>query len=492
MSLASGARRRAALSWLTPMVVGAGLLAGCQSTGQAPPPEVLAERWRVVERVGEARYLAPGAGSWAAALPATLLPDGSRVATGAGGRLILARARERLSAGPGSEFSLPERSAGAPLAQTAGRLRYRLTGPEALTVTTPALALQVADSAFAVMVDADGTEVAVERGRVRVATPDDRREIELEAGQSARAGGQAALAYRRAGGRPLERVEPVVLPALRPEPALLAGAPPGPSLTMIHAAAEHASNSAAAGVESAVPIATAGPVAAALAPSAAVNEAPLPAPPPAAPLPPAAPPAAVNQAPRAMPPTAAGEPPLAAPPLAAPVPPAALPAAVNQAPRATPPTAAGEPPPAAPSPAANGAPRATLLAAASEPPAMPLAAVNEAPLVASPPLSVAPRGAPPAAASEPPPATAGDALPVEMDGGAPGRVALEPVSPPPPGAEPTAATGPASAPVPNADPGVGTDGDDQQSPYERLTRGMVDGLPARPAPHEPRLRAPSL
>jgi hypothetical protein len=487
MSLASGARRRAALSWLTPMVVGAGLLAGCQSTGQAPPPEVLAERWRVVERVGEARYLAPGAGSWAAALPATPLPDGSRVATGAGGRLILARARERLSAGPGSEFSLPERSAGAPLAQTAGRLRYRLTGPEALTVKTPALALQVADSAFAVMVDADGTEVAVERGRVRVATPDDRREIELEAGQSARAGGQAALAYRRAGGRPLERVEPVVLPALRPEPALLAGAPPGPSLTMIHAAAEHASNSAAAGVESAVPIATAGPVAAALAPSAAVNEAPLPAPPPAAPLPPAAPPAAVK-APRAMPPTAAGEPPPAAngapratPPAAASEPPAMPLAAVNQAPRAMPPTAVGEPPLAAPPPPANGASRATLPAATSEPPAMP-----------PPAISVAPRGAPPAAASEPPPAAAGDALPVEMDGGAPGRVALEPVSPPPPGAEPTAATGPAGAPVPDADPGVGTDGDHQQSPYERLTRGMVDGLPARPAPHEPRPGAPSL
>jgi hypothetical protein len=124
---------------------------------------------------------------------------------------------------------------------------------------------------------------------------------------------------------------------------------------------------------------------------------------------------------------------------------------------------------------------------------MPLAVVNEAPLAAPPPaVSIAPRGAPPAAASEPPPATAGDALPVEMDGGAPGRVALGPVSPPPPGAEPTAATGPASAPVPNADPGGGTDGDDQQSPYERLTQGMVDGLPARPAPHEPRLRPPSL
>jgi hypothetical protein len=257
MTLAKGARPRANFCRLVPIVIGAGLLAACQSAGEAPPPEVRADAWRVVERVGEARYLAPGTTGWAAALPATTLPDGSRVTTGAGGRLILARAADHVSAGPGSQFSLPDAAPGAALEQTAGRLRYRLAEPPPFAVATPALAIEVAGSVFDVTVGADATEVAVERGRLRVSTPDGQREIRLEAGQSAQASGHEALAFRRASGQPLERVERLILPALEPKPAVAEGDLPGSPLTVARAATNQASTSAAASVESAVPVATA-------------------------------------------------------------------------------------------------------------------------------------------------------------------------------------------------------------------------------------------
>ncbi len=258
-------------------MIGVGLLAGCQSAGKAPPPEARADAWRVIERVGEARYLAPGARSWAAALPATALPGGSQVATGAGGRLILARAADHVSAGPGSQFSLPAAVPGAALEQTAGRLRYRLAGPPAFAVATPALAIEVQDSVFDVTVGADATEIAVEQGRLRVATPDGEREIRLEAGQSAHAGGHEVLAFRRASGQPLERVERLILPALQPKPEVAESSPGGSSLTVARAANNQASTSAAASVESAVPVATAAPSAGASEPVASAARATLPA-----------------------------------------------------------------------------------------------------------------------------------------------------------------------------------------------------------------------
>ncbi len=262
-------------------MIGAALLAGCQSAGEAPPPEVRADAWRVIERVGEARYLAPGASSWAAALPATVLPGGSQVETGAGGRLILARAADHVSASPGSQFSLPDAAAGVALEQTAGRLRYRLAEPRPFAVTTPALAIAVQDGGsqgggsqgggirgggirgggfqggvFDVTVGADATEVAVEHGRLRVATPDGEREIELQDGQSAYASAPEALAFRRASGQPLEPVERLVLPALQPKSDVAEASPLG-SRPAVARADDQASTSAAASVESAVPAATA-------------------------------------------------------------------------------------------------------------------------------------------------------------------------------------------------------------------------------------------
>ncbi len=242
-------------------LIGGALLGGCQSLQPSAPAEVQADGWRVVERLGDARYLAPDAGGWAPALPAATLPAGSQVATGAGGRVILARAGDHISAGPTSRFSLPPAAPGGSLEQQAGGLRYRVapTATEALVVETPFLEIAVRGTVFDVTVSPTATEVTVEAGQVRIVTPDGLRHIELEAGQSAYAGGPsgAQLAFRRAQGEPVEPVEAIILPAMHPKPGLIEGRPLLAPLTLEAAAAHRASSSSTAASEAAVPIATA-------------------------------------------------------------------------------------------------------------------------------------------------------------------------------------------------------------------------------------------
>ena len=504
MILAEGARPRAILLRLALIVVGGALLAGCQSAAKTPGPEVRSAGWRVVERVGEARYLAPGVSSWAAALPATALPDGSRVVTGTGGRLILARAKDHVSAGPGSRFSLPGAGPGAGLEQTGGRLRYRLAGPQPLAITAPALALEARGGVFDVSVGTDATEVAVERGRLRVATADGGRQIELNDGQSARTGAHGALAFRRAGDRPFEPVERIILPALQPKAAVAEGAPPGWSPTTARAAANQASTSAAVSVQSAVAIGNAGPSAGGSEPAVA----------PAAVLVPAATeaPAAVAgaaerpaelDAPANVPapkpdPTAGSE---------APVAPGALPTATGadgkavagaagesgspadlDAPAIVPgpgpvPTAGSEAPVAPGAlPTATGAAGKAVAGAAGE-------AGRPADLDA--PANVPAPKPDPTAGSEAPVAPGALPTAIGADGKAVAGAAGEWGSPadldapaivPGPGPVPTAGS---EAPVaPGADPAAETI-DDRRELFERLTAGMIDAVPAQPALQEP-------
>jgi len=249
------------ISRLALILIGCGLLAACQSaTPSTPPPEVRAEGWRVVERLGEARYLAPAASGWSPAMPASTLPSGSQVATGAGGRVILARAGDHISVGPTSRLSLPAAEAGGVLRQDAGWLRYRLDGTAGhpLMVATPFLEIEVRGTIFDVTVSPLATEVAVERGQVRIATPDGLRQIELEAGQSAYAGGSSGkLAFRRGPGERMEQVETIVLPAMHPRSEAVEGRPPTAPLMVEATAAHRASTSGAAASQAAVPIATA-------------------------------------------------------------------------------------------------------------------------------------------------------------------------------------------------------------------------------------------
>ena len=286
MTIARRHRPRTALLPLALIVLGAGLLGACQSTvreAAAPAPETVAAGWQVIERLGDARWRAAGTGPWAPAMPATTLPAGSQLATGQGGRLIAARAATHVSAGPDSRFSLPAATPQAPLEQRAGRLRYRIAeaAPERLVVATEFLEIAPAAAVFDVIVTPTATEVAVERGSVRIATPDGLRHIELSAGQSAYAGdgeGQE-LGFRKAPGQPLEPVAPLILAAMHPRVSTSEGrAMAAPRV--VDAAASQASTSGAAASEAAVAIARADGAA-----TAASRRATALAPPPREPVP---------------------------------------------------------------------------------------------------------------------------------------------------------------------------------------------------------------
>jgi hypothetical protein len=227
-------RRRPPRAWSRPWLAmsAAAWLVACQGVPQlsmlepAPEPE---PGWRVVERLGEARYLAPGMAGWEAVAAGSMVPAGSQIATGIGGRLIVHHASNQLSAGTGSRFILPGWETGDSVRQTAGWLRYRIATAHAATfgIETPFLDLVVDDAVVDVTVGDSETEVAVVSGRVLVKTQDERRQIDLHAGYTGYASLQGEpLAVRRGPGQSLETVQPIVVPAVNPHrPAGTGGAP---------------------------------------------------------------------------------------------------------------------------------------------------------------------------------------------------------------------------------------------------------------------------
>ncbi len=220
-------------AWLTMWT--AALLAACQGFPQQlplsdQPADPAALSWRVVERLGEARYLAPSMAGWEQVVAGGMIPAGSQISTGIGGRLIVGQAANQLSAGTSSRFILPGWEAGGSVQQTAGWLRYRIAGaPTApFAIKTPFLDLLVADAVLDVTVADRETEVAVVSGWVRVKSLDGRRQIDLHAGYIGYAGLEGRqLALRRGPDRPLEAVPPTVIPALHPDRAPSAVAAPG-------------------------------------------------------------------------------------------------------------------------------------------------------------------------------------------------------------------------------------------------------------------------
>jgi hypothetical protein len=221
-------------SWLT--LWAAAALAACQ--GLPPlslsdtPDELAAPSWRVVERLGEARYLAPSMAGWEQVAPGGMIPAGSQIATGIGGRLIVQQGGSQLSAGTASRFILPGSEASGSVRQSTGWLRYRIATPAAAAfgIETPFLDLLVDDAVLDVTVGERDTEVAVVRGRVLVKTQDGRRQIDLDAGHTGYASLSGdALAVRRGPGQPPEAVPPLVLPALHPERAAGADDVPDPA-----------------------------------------------------------------------------------------------------------------------------------------------------------------------------------------------------------------------------------------------------------------------
>jgi hypothetical protein len=222
-------------AWLT---MSAALLAACQASPPLAffdrPPEVAAPGWRVVERIGEARYLAPSMAGWEEIAAGSMVPAGSQIVTGIGGRLIVHQAANQLSAGTSSRFILPGWEQGESVRQTAGWLRYRIaTAPTVpFGIETPFLDLVVDDAVLDVTVGESETEVAVVSGRVHVKTLDDRRQIDLHAGYTGYASLQGdPLAVRRGPDQRLEAVPPIVVPALHPDRAASGASEPAGTAT---------------------------------------------------------------------------------------------------------------------------------------------------------------------------------------------------------------------------------------------------------------------
>jgi hypothetical protein len=203
------------------------------------PAEPAGPGWRVVERLGEARYLASSMAGWEEVVAGGMLPAGSQITTGIGGRLIVQHAASQLSAGTGSRFILPGWERGDSVRQTAGWLRYRIATAPAATfgIETPFLDLVVDDAVLDVTVGESETEVAVVSGRVRVKTLDERRQIDLHAGYTGYASLEGdPLAVRRGPDQRLEAVPPIVMPALHPDRAAGAVVAPDPAGTRAIAA----------------------------------------------------------------------------------------------------------------------------------------------------------------------------------------------------------------------------------------------------------------
>ena len=169
-----------------------------------------------------------------------MIPAGSQITTGIGGRLIVHHAANQLSAGTSSRFILPGWEHGDVVRQTAGWLRYRIATASSATfgIETPFLDLAVDDAVLDVTVGDNGTEVAVVSGRVRVKSLDERRQIDLHAGYTGYASLHGeALAVRRGADQHLEALPPIVVPALHPDRGASATAAPGASGTATPAAA---------------------------------------------------------------------------------------------------------------------------------------------------------------------------------------------------------------------------------------------------------------
>jgi hypothetical protein len=209
------------IRWPAVLVVVSSLVA-CGTTPSERRAETSAADWRVVERIGEARFSPPDA-PWLAVITGRAITEGSEVTTGPGGRLILAAPGRHISVGPGSSFVLPRPRSDDFLEQRAGWLRYRMADAlgEPFRIRTRSLDVEFMAAVLDIRVEPNATEITVKEGEVRIATPDGLRRTEIAAGQSVQASGvgDVQLALRRAPEDALEPLVPLVIPALRPLPS---------------------------------------------------------------------------------------------------------------------------------------------------------------------------------------------------------------------------------------------------------------------------------
>jgi hypothetical protein len=186
--------------------------------------------WSVVSTTGDARYREASSTDWRPVLLGMVLAEGSRVATGERGRVVLSRGTSTVTVAAQSETEVGGARSGVlyRFFQYLGTILLRIeNGPDRnFQVRTPYLAATVKGTVFSVSVDGQGAVVHVTRGLVEVAALSSGNAALVRPGQTARVSSAPNAAVEFIGGsgsgggtgsgRPQGGEEPVPDP-LKPE-----------------------------------------------------------------------------------------------------------------------------------------------------------------------------------------------------------------------------------------------------------------------------------
>jgi hypothetical protein len=177
---AATSSRPALLGSLTVLALALGL-----SAARAEPP-VSVPGWKFNGLVEGGKIHRPGAAFWQIAGRSSSVDAGSNLEIPSGGGLIQP-GTGAVTAQSLARLKVPSAEDPGTLSQIQGRVRYYADqGGPALEVVTPELLLAASGSVFEVETSAEGTEVEVVEGGVRVTTHDRVSEVRLRPGQSAR------------------------------------------------------------------------------------------------------------------------------------------------------------------------------------------------------------------------------------------------------------------------------------------------------------------
>jgi hypothetical protein len=146
--------------------------------------------WSVVSTAGDARYRESASNDWRPVIAGIVLAEGSRVATGQAGRVVLSRGSNTVTIAAQSETQVGGARGGAiyQFFQQLGTILLRIeNGPDRnFRVRTPYLAATVKGTAFSVSVDDRGGAVHVTQGLVEVASLSSGMASLVRPGQTAR------------------------------------------------------------------------------------------------------------------------------------------------------------------------------------------------------------------------------------------------------------------------------------------------------------------
>lgn len=200
----------------------------------AAPAGAFANDW-IVSKVSQPSRYTEDRKTWVTVTPGMTVKDQSWISTGPRGRVVLERAKDRVTFQPNTlagVFERPGFSVHTDFAQQSGQIRLEIDPRKTphLAVQTPYLAAVVKGTVFTVSVDAKGAKVGVERGRVEVTDALSGERTGVRAGQQAAVDDNPATAMSLTGKN--SKFEPIVVtkPFAPAVPAIQA-ATPSPSAT---------------------------------------------------------------------------------------------------------------------------------------------------------------------------------------------------------------------------------------------------------------------